>query len=220
MRRWRGRRRRHTRPAISRDVPALEESGLLVRVPDWWKRTRGSRPQVHVKIGDAAKSRLGADTLLDFHVGVAMGDHELSATELRELMASSDGLVRFRGQWVELDQQKLSAALEHWKRVERETGRDGISFVEGMRLLAGTQLGEQGVEAVSPDVRQWTGIAPGEWLDQTLAELRDPAAAVARRPVSCGAAALPVGGRELAALYDATGTRRLPCRRYGTGRSD
>jgi superfamily II DNA or RNA helicase len=163
--------------ALLRDLPALEESGLVVRVPDWWKRSSAPRPQVHVKIGEAAKARMGVDALLDFHVAVALGDQELGADELRELMNSPDGLVRFRGQWVELDREKLKAALEHWKRIEREAGKDGISFVEGMRLLAGTQLSEQGVDAVPQEVRQWTGISAGEWLDQTLCELRDPAAA-------------------------------------------
>ena len=163
--------------AMLRDLPALEESGLVVRVPDWWKRNAAPRPRVHVKIGEAAKSRLGVDALVDFHAGVALGDHDLSAAELRELMASPDGLVRFRGQWIELDREKLKAALDHWKSVERQVGGDGISFVEGMRLLAGTQLSDQGVDAVPQEVRQWTGIAPGEWLDRTLSELRDPAAA-------------------------------------------
>ena len=32
----------------------------------------------------------------------------------------SDGLVRIRGQWVELDTTRLHQVLEHWKRVERE----------------------------------------------------------------------------------------------------
>ncbi len=42
-----------------------------------------------------------------------------------------------RGEWVEVDREKLQQALDHWKQVEREVGADGISFIEGMRLLAG-----------------------------------------------------------------------------------
>jgi non-specific serine/threonine protein kinase len=159
---------------VLRDLPALEESGLVVRVPDWWKRTQPSRPRVQVKIGEAAKTKLGADALLDFHVNVAIGDQPLSDAEMRELLSASGPLVRLRGQWVEVDREKLSAALDHWKQVEREAKHGGISFFEGMRLLAGTQLSDDGAEAVSEAVREWSGIAPGDWLDRTLSELRDP----------------------------------------------
>ena len=36
------------------DIPVFEESGLIVRVPDWWKSSRPPRPAVNVKI-DARK---------------------------------------------------------------------------------------------------------------------------------------------------------------------
>ena len=74
--------------------------------------------------------------MLDFQVDVALGDEELTAAELRELMAADDGLVLLRGQWVEVDREHLQEALEHWKQVEASAA-DGVSFVEGMRLLAG-----------------------------------------------------------------------------------
>jgi non-specific serine/threonine protein kinase len=34
-----------------RDIPLFEESGLLIRVPDWWKGGRPARPRVNVRIG-------------------------------------------------------------------------------------------------------------------------------------------------------------------------
>jgi non-specific serine/threonine protein kinase len=44
-----------------RTVPELEDSGLSVRLPDWWKKR--ARPQVSVTIGQKKKSSLGADAL-------------------------------------------------------------------------------------------------------------------------------------------------------------
>ena len=38
-------------------------------------------------------------------------------------MASEDGLVNLKGQWIEVDREKLSEALAHWKQVEAEAAR-------------------------------------------------------------------------------------------------
>ena len=117
-----------------KDVPVLEESGILVRLPDWWKKR--PRPRVGVTIGDARQKKFDMEGMLDFKVQLALGDQQLSEAEWRELMAADDGLVMLRGQWVEVDRQKLQEALDHWKQVE-EQAQEGISFLEGMRLLAG-----------------------------------------------------------------------------------
>src|SRR5882724_3808454 len=60
-------------------VPQLEECGLSVRVPDWWK-TR-PRPQVRVHIEQRGAARFGLYAMLEFNVGVALGDKSLSASE-------------------------------------------------------------------------------------------------------------------------------------------
>ncbi len=118
-----------------KNVPLLEESGLLVRLPDWWKKR--PRPRVGVTIGEKRQSSFDADAMLDFKVGLALGDQKLTEAEWRQIMASEDGLVYVKGQWVEVDREKLPEALDHWKRLENEAGEGGLSFIEGMRLLAG-----------------------------------------------------------------------------------
>ena len=165
-----------------KQIPVLEESGIIVRVPDWWKASHPPRPKVSVRIGDAAKSKLGADALLDFSVGVTLEGERLSEAELHAILASSGGLVPLRGRWVEVDREKLDEALKHWKQVERDARGGGISFFEGMRLLAGAPLGGEAVEASSPETRQWAGVVAGDWLEKTLAELRDPTKSNAKAP--------------------------------------
>ena len=46
------------------DVPLFEESGILVRLPDWWRAR--PRPRVSVSIGEKKQSRFGAAMMLDF----------------------------------------------------------------------------------------------------------------------------------------------------------
>ena len=51
------------------------------------------------------------DAMLDFQVGVALGDEPLSEIEWSTLMDSDDGLVQIEGQWVVMDRERLAAAL-------------------------------------------------------------------------------------------------------------
>ncbi len=82
------------------------------------------------------QKQFDAAGMLDFQVDVALGDQTLTPAEWQQLMAEEDGLVLLRGQWVEVDREKLKEALDHWKLVQRQAA-DGLSFFEGMRLLAG-----------------------------------------------------------------------------------
>ena len=152
-------------------VPALEESGLTVRLPDWWRRR--PRPQVAVTIGQKKPSMFGLEAMLDFNVRVALGDEPLTPEEIQALLAGGDGLVLLKGQWVEVDAEKLREAINHWEAVRRAAREGGVSFIEGMRLLAGASEDlrhEEKLEAV----RQWAHVEAGEALRQILAGLREP----------------------------------------------
>ena len=162
-------------------IPAFEAAGLVVRVPDWWRARRPPRPEVSVRVGDKKPSALGTDALLDFSVGVALGDDKLTAAEVRELMASSGGLVRLRGQWVELDRERLRQVLDHWERVRRQAEEGGLSFLEGMRLLAGA--GRSDAEATALAAAEgWSRVEAGAWLARTLEGLRGPDGLAAADP--------------------------------------
>jgi SNF2 family DNA or RNA helicase len=154
-----------------RDVPVMEESGLAVRVPDWWRGRKPPRPAVRVSLGDREPAAVGVDSLLEFSVEVAVEGEPLSKTELAELLAGSESLALLRGRWVEVDRDRLHEALAHWKRLEREHA-DGIDFVKGMRLLAGADFG--GTKEAAEPTAEWSQVTAGGWLRDTLAAVRDP----------------------------------------------
>jgi non-specific serine/threonine protein kinase len=139
-------------------------------------------------MGEKKQSRIGADTMLDFKVELALGEDRLTEAEWRQLMEIEEGLVNLKGKWVEIDREKLSEALVHWKRVERQAGQDGISFIEGMRLLAGTPTGLEPGAVSSDNDREWTFINAGKWLSGVLEGLRDPEKldSIARSGSFCG----------------------------------
>ncbi|HME71267.1 MAG TPA: SNF2-related protein, partial [Myxococcota bacterium] len=155
------------------EIPIFEESGLVVRVPDWWKANRPPRPVVNVKIDGRKGSGIDVDSLLDFSVNVSLDGQPLSESEIEQLLQSTGGLVALKGKWVEVDRQKLEEAIKHWKKVERETRESGLSFYEGMRLLSGIPT-ERATASSSDRDREWVGLTAGSALEEMLAKLRSP----------------------------------------------
>ncbi len=158
-----------------REVPVFEASGLVVRIPDWWRPRHPPRPQVRVSVGQQAAG-LGLATMLDFKVELALDGEPLSDEEWAQLAAAGDGLVRLKGRWVEVDRAKLDAVLAHWKKAQRAASSDGVSFLEGMRLLAGASLGDEAAAAQAEAAAAWSTVVAGDWLRNTLATLREPGA--------------------------------------------
>jgi superfamily II DNA or RNA helicase len=157
---------------LLRDVPNLESAGVVVRMPAAWRANRPPRPQVSAKIGGKAPSGLGLDTLLDFQMEVTLDGERLTAAEIRELLEKSDGLALVRGRWVEVDRERLQRMLDHFREVERTAAANGLGFREAVRLLAGAEVaaGDASEEAQA----EWSQVAAGPWLAETLKGLRSP----------------------------------------------
>jgi non-specific serine/threonine protein kinase len=181
-----------------RDVPQMEQSGLVVRVPNWWKPRRPPRPTVHIRIGEQPSSAIGLDSLLDFSVDLALDGQSLTDEERRQLLSASDGLLLLRGKWIEVNRAQLQEALAHWQKLE-QAHAGGINFLQGMRLLAGAAIDAN--DDARPITGDWTSLSAGDWLRQTLAQIRDPGGVVGCSPgVSLSATLRP---------YQADGVRWL-----------
>ena len=155
------------------DIPVFEESGLVIRVPDWWRSTHPPRPVVNVKVDARRNSGLSVNDLLDFSVNVTLEGEPLTESEIQRLLDSVGGLVAIKGKWVEIDREKLAEALDHWKKVERETRQSGLSFYEGMRLLSGVGR-QRDAESSTLQDHEWVGLTAGSALEETLKKLRSP----------------------------------------------
>ena len=154
------------------DLPVLESSGVVVRVPGTWRGNRPPRPRVSATVGGKPPTGLGMDSLLDFHMRVTLDGETLTAAEIRSLLAGSDGLALIRGHWVEVDREKLGRMLEQFREVERTAADGRLSFAEAMRMLAGAEV-VAGAAATGVD-SDWVSVAAGPWLAETLKALRSP----------------------------------------------
>ena len=162
-----------------RDVAIMEDSGLVVRVPNWWQARKPPRPTVKVQIGQNEPSRMGVDGLLDFSVDLALNGETLTKAEQQQLLAETNGLALLRGKWVEVNRDQLQEALSHWKQLQ-EVHAGGVDFLQGMRLLAGASLNGKD-DAVETEA-EWASISAGNWLRDTLGKLRDPSGVLGCSP--------------------------------------
>jgi non-specific serine/threonine protein kinase len=164
------------------EVPALEESGVVVRVPAWWSGQRPPRPRITITVGDERPAGLGLDAVLDFDPRLTLGDETLTERELSALLDTDAPLVLFKGRWVEVDRERLRELMQRWL-VARQGAAEGLSFLEALRLLAGAPglegAAEDAAAAVDPE---WIGVQPGAWLESALGALRGQAGAAAADP--------------------------------------
>ena len=92
----------------------LAQAGFGVLLPSAWQ-TAGVGLKLTVTSpgtpGTGGTSATGLASLVDYRWEIAVGDQVLSRDELDELVMAKAPLVRLRGQWVEVDQSRLRAAL-------------------------------------------------------------------------------------------------------------
>ena len=90
---------------------------------------------------------------MSFRYDVAVGDEALDPAELAELARLKVPLVRLRGQWVELDDAHLKAALKFLERNQAGT----MSAADA--LAAGLGLGSGEPDEEVPPWSAWTPTA-------------------------------------------------------------
>jgi len=152
------------------EVPQLEAAGLVVRIPDWWRKR--SKVAAQITVGTKAPTTLGLEALVDFDVKLAMDGEPLTELEWRSLSHADSGLVLLRGRWVEVDRDKLAAVLAHWKSAQREAESGSLTLLEAMRLVAGSATGKDAPEPLESAVAEWSKVSAGPWLEKALAGLR------------------------------------------------
>lgn len=119
----------------------LENAGYKVVVPAWWTPQGRRRATVKLKAksqsavsGDKAKTYFSFENLVEYQYDLAIGEENVSEDEWNQLVNTKTPLVKFRGQWMQLDQDKMKQMLEFWKTRQQEQPR--MSLLDFMRLTA------------------------------------------------------------------------------------
>ncbi|NJL46004.1 MAG: ATP-dependent helicase, partial [Leptolyngbyaceae cyanobacterium SM2_3_12] len=121
----------------------LEDAGYKVIVPAWWTPKGRQRARVRLRAkgkslggNDKSKSYFSYDTLVQYQYDLAIGDQPVTPQEWQQLVNAKSPLVKFRGQWMELDQDKMQQMLEFWQQQQAENPE--MSLLDFMRLTSGS----------------------------------------------------------------------------------
>ena len=99
------------------DVPALENCGILCRIPNWWKK-RYSAFAMTVKMGEDKPSLLGLDAVLHMAPSLTVGGVPLTEQEIRDLLGQTEGLSFIKGKWIEVNHARLRKLLADMKQYD------------------------------------------------------------------------------------------------------
>jgi SNF2 family DNA or RNA helicase len=153
--------------------PLLSGAGFGVLLPDWVRKARlGLKLTTRSQTASAPSvtgARFGLGDLVDFRYDVAVGEAALDPAELAELARLKVPLVRLRGQWVELDEAHLKAALRFLERNPAGT------MTAADALAAGLNGPDDEVPMVGVDADGWLGDLLSGHADRRLRPMTTPA---------------------------------------------
>jgi SNF2 family DNA or RNA helicase len=125
---------------LQEDAWVLEDAGFTVMVPTWWTPQGRRRARIRLYASrrtpsDSGTRRdMGLHNLISYRYELALGAETIDEAEWERLVESKTPLVRFRGQWLTLDREKMRAMLEFWRKHRSEDA--GMSLPELMRKTA------------------------------------------------------------------------------------
>jgi SNF2 family DNA or RNA helicase len=161
--------------------PLLAGAGFGVLLPDWVRKARlGLKLTTRSRSGSGGSAagpgaaRFGLGDIVDFKYDIAVGDEALDPDELAELARLKIPLVRLRGQWVELDDAHLKAALKFLERNPAGTMTTADALAAGLGL-AGQDGPDEEVPLVGVDADGWLGDLISGQADRRLEPMTTPA---------------------------------------------
>jgi len=151
-----------------KEIPLYEESGILCRIPNWWKG-RASGPQLNFSVGDKKPSFVGMDAILNFNPALYIGDMKISEKQARQLLNESEGLAFIKNKWVAVDPEKLKQTLAAYEKAKKLINRDGLSLKDALHL----QLTPEKFLDIETDEID-SSVTNGKWLKSVMSKLVDP----------------------------------------------
>ena len=145
--------------AFLTQIEAIENAGILCRIPKWWKK-KAAAVRLTLRLGEEKPSMLGFDSLISVQPRLEVDGVALTEEDIRSLLAQSEGLALLKGKWVAVDHARLRALLN-----EMEASPESLTLLDALRLELGTGKPAADIGAL---------VSNGEWLGALLRRLRRP----------------------------------------------
>jgi SNF2 family DNA or RNA helicase len=118
----------------------LGDAGYTVIVPAWWTPEGRRRTKVRLKTtlrspkGTTAASRgyFTLDTIIAYEYQLSIGGQVVTPEEWQQLVNAKTPLVQFRGQWMELDRDKMQQLLQFWQTHQHE--KSEITLLDMLKI--------------------------------------------------------------------------------------
>ena len=153
---------------VLKEIVIYEEAGIMCRVPDWWRKSNNSI-RMSVTVGEKEPSKVGLDAIMDFSPTLNIGDELITEQELRAFLDMAEGLVQYKGKWVEINKRKLEAVLQAFDKVKDLAKDEVLSLGDAMRL----ELNMNKLLAISTDEID-VSVSNGQWFRMMKESLIHP----------------------------------------------
>ncbi len=143
----------------------LGDAGYTVIVPAWWTPEGRRRTKVRLKTSlrspkgtaTAGSGYLSLNMIISYEYQLSVGGQVVTEEEWQQLVNAKTPLVQFRGQWMELDRDKMQQLLQFWQTHQHEESQ--ITLLDMLKI---------GTEA--EDDLEWDH---DQTLQQMLSQLHD-----------------------------------------------
>ena len=123
---------------LRNDALVLESAGFRIVLPSWW--TPEGRRRARLRMVASASATTGSvasqgtgtfnlPSLVEFRYELSVGGEPVTEDEWRDLVNAKSPLVRFRGEWMELDRRQMEQMLEIWRQQGQGNNQ---STIEGL----------------------------------------------------------------------------------------
>ena len=108
-------------PFLIQMIPAIQLLDISVLLPKCLQEILKPRASVKLKSKATNKSYLRLDKLLDFEWKVAIGDSLMDEDEFRKLLQKSEGLIRFKTQYIYVEKEDIEKLYKHFTQSKELT---------------------------------------------------------------------------------------------------
>ncbi len=124
------------------DALVLESAGFRILVPSWWMPKGRLRARIRIKASGQSRSSSSAESsgylslpsLVQYDYELSVGGEPISELEWQDLVSAKAPLIRFRGEWMELDRDHMAQLLDLWR--SQQPNDAPLSFKEMLKQVS------------------------------------------------------------------------------------